>query len=501
MAVESLATLCVLSLIDHRDLLGDLGDMDLSLLRPVFEHCTADQLDRIENENKDRDFTPFTDDLWERCYERRYGIDGVEQVQDRMKQAKVLYTWRQLYHARQQADDRTQQKCVSRLKELYHRAEEVKKQRRLQVLEKPRLSVTRRRMFSSGPSSQAAAWANKAGSSMLKKARLGYANRLSSLSHPTCPRLPPFPSSPPSPPPLRPPSPAPPLSSSPPPPLLPPPPSSSPSPSPILPPILPSVSPCSVQARLVSDIKKKPLNYSPPRSYTHRPSSLSSLSSSPAARATSRAAVTTSPAVTRQLSSTRAFSGQPSVNHSPHARLSARESPSGRGFSEPARAMGMEARGQVREQARGSSGAGILNIVDHRQGFVGAEEAWEGGKRRCRDGEGSRERRMNSGIDRDRDRDWEWESGGGESGEEERDMEDHEEEENHGKRRRETGRGRGRGNGRDAEQDGEWNRNRSKGYGRGVGGGNDRRQADGVGGKSQHGQTGSKERVAERGGE
>ncbi|CAI5527528.1 unnamed protein product [Closterium sp. Naga37s-1] len=431
MAVESLATLCVLSLIDHRDLLGDLGDMDLSLLRPVFEHCTADQLDRIENENKDRDFTPFTDDLWERCYERRYGIDGVEQVQDRMKQAKVLYTWRQLYHARQQADDRTQQKCVSRLKELYHRAEEVKKQRRLQVLEKPRLSVTRRRMFSSGPSSQAAAWANKAGSSMLKKARLGYAN--------------------------------------------------------------------SVQARLVSDIKKKPLNYSPPRSYTHRPSSLSSLSSSPAARATSRAAVTTSPAVTRQLSSTRAFSRQPSANHSPHARLSARESPSGRGFSEPARAMGMEARGQVREQARGSSGAGILNIVDHRQGFVGAEEAWEGGKRRCRAAEGSRERRMNSGIDRDRDRDWEWESGGGESGEEERDMEDHEEEENHGKRRRETGRGRGRGNGRDAEQDGEWNRNRSKGYGRGVGGGNDRRQADGVGGKSQHGQTGSKERVAERG--
>ncbi|CAI5478431.1 unnamed protein product [Closterium sp. Yama58-4] len=71
MAVESLATLCVLSLIDHRGLLGYLGDMDLSLLRPVFEHCTADQLDQIENENKDRDFTPFTDDLWERCYERR----------------------------------------------------------------------------------------------------------------------------------------------------------------------------------------------------------------------------------------------------------------------------------------------------------------------------------------------------------------------------------------------------------------------------------------------
>ncbi|CAI5987470.1 unnamed protein product [Closterium sp. NIES-65] len=394
MAVESLATLCVLSLIDHRDLLGDLGDMDLSLLRPVFEHCTADQLDRIENENKvnlkravcvlqpslicDRDFTPFTDDLWERCYERRYGIDGVEQVQDRMKQAKVLYTWRQLYHARQQADDRTQQKCVSRLKELYHRAEE-------------------------GPSSQAAAWANKAGSSMLKKARLGYANRLSSLSHPTCPRLPP---SPPPPPPL--------LPSDPPPPLPPSPPPPSPSPPP---------------ASLLL-----------PLSFPHPPS------------------------------------------HSPLPR-----------------AMGMEARGQVREQARGSSGAGILNIVDHRQGFVGAEEAWEGGKRRCRDGEGSRERRMNSGIDRDRDRDWEWESGGGESGEEERDMEDHEEEENHGKRRRETGRGRGRGNGRDAEQDGEWNRNRSKGYGRGVGGGNDRRQADGVGGKSQHGQTGSKERVAERG--
>ncbi|CAI5511900.1 unnamed protein product [Closterium sp. Naga37s-1] len=290
MAVESLATLCVLSLIDHRDLLGDLGDMDLSLLRPVFEHCTADQLDRIENENKDRDFTPFTDDLWERCYERRcarldsppffpltfpsffldvskvtpftddlwewYGIDGVEQVQDRMKQAKVLYTWRQLYHARQQADDRTQQKCVSRLKELYHRAEEgtkvwvnadaVKKQRRLQVLEKPRLSVTRRRMFSSGPSSQAAAWANKAGSSMLKKARLGYANRLSSLSHPTCPRLPPSPNLPlpPSPPPPPPPPPL--LPSDLPPPLPPSPPPPSPSPPPRLPPPPPLLPPSSL---------------------------------------------------------------------------------------------------------------------------------------------------------------------------------------------------------------------------------------------------------------
>ncbi|CAI5491545.1 unnamed protein product [Closterium sp. Naga37s-1] len=363
MVVESLATLCVLSLIDHRDLLGDLGDMDLSLLRPVFEHCTADQLDRIENENKDRDFTPFTDDLWERCYERRYGIDGVEQVQDRMKQAKVLYTWRQLYHARQQADDRTQQKCVSRLKELYHQADEVKKQRRLQVLEKPRLSVTRRRMFSSGPSSQAAAWANKAGSSMLKKARLGYANsQLFDLMLSDALVVFLVPSSHLSPPPL--------------PPLLPfsPP----PSPSPLLPPVF-FLAVLHSGARLVSDIKKKPLNYSPPRSYTHRPTSLSSLSSSPAARATSRAAVSTSPAVTRQLSSPRAFSGQPSANHSPHARLSAQESPSGRGFSEPARAMRMEARGQVREQARGSPGAGILNIVDHRGGFVGAEETWEGG--------------------------------------------------------------------------------------------------------------------------
>ncbi|CAI5473050.1 unnamed protein product [Closterium sp. Yama58-4] len=428
MAVESLATLCVLSLIDHRGLLGYLGDMDLSLLRPVFEHCTADQLDQIENENKDRDFSPFTDDLWERCYERRYGIDGVQQVQDRMRQAKVLYPWRQLYHARQQADDRTQQKCVSRLKELYHKAEEVKKQRQLRVLEKPRLSVTRRRMFSSAPSSQAAAWANKAGSPMLKKARLTYAN--------------------------------------------------------------------SVQARLVSDIKKKPLNYSPPRLYTHRPSSHSSLSSSPAAQTTTRAAVTTSPVVTRQFNSTRAFSGQLSANQSPHARLSARESPSGRGFSEPPRAMRMEARGQVREQARGSSAAGILNIVDQRGGFGGANEKWGGDKGRCREGEGSREKRMNRGMDRDMDRDWEWESGGGgEGGGEGSDTD--EDAEYQRKRRRVSDSGRGRGDGRDAEEDWDWSRDRSEGYGRGRGGGSDRRPVDGSSGRSRssHVQAGSKERV------
>ncbi|GJP54893.1 hypothetical protein CLOM_g13909 [Closterium sp. NIES-68] len=342
MAVESLATLCVVSLIDHRDLLGDLGDMDLSLLRPVFEHCTADQLDRIENENKDRDFTPFTDDLWQRCYERRYGNDSVQQVQDRMRQAKVLYTWRQLYHARQQADDRTQQKCVSRLKELYHQADEVKKQRQLRVLEKPRLSVTRRRMFSSASSSQAAAWADRAGSSILKKARLGYAN--------------------------------------------------------------------SFQARLVSDIKKKPLNYSPPRSYTHGPASLSS---SPAARTTSRATVN-GPAVTRQSSTGKAFSTQASANHSPQPRLPSRPSSSGWGVSEPPTAMRAEARGQprkqVQEQARASSTAAILNIVDQRGGSRSAEGPGGSSKEGYRERGGGSERRMNSVTD------WEWKSIGGGGG-------------------------------------------------------------------------------------
>ncbi|KAG6582213.1 hypothetical protein SDJN03_22215, partial [Cucurbita argyrosperma subsp. sororia] len=82
--------------IDSLRLLGDVGQTDLNFLEHILPHCTVDQLMHIENCSKGRDLTPVTNKLWKTFYERKFGIDAVNGVLERMKH-KESFRWKQMY--------------------------------------------------------------------------------------------------------------------------------------------------------------------------------------------------------------------------------------------------------------------------------------------------------------------------------------------------------------------------------------------------------------------
>ncbi|OMJ27945.1 Transcription elongation factor B polypeptide 3 [Smittium culicis] len=47
--VPPLTELCTRILVAKRDRISDIGDIPVHLLQPVFEKCTPDQLQKIEN--------------------------------------------------------------------------------------------------------------------------------------------------------------------------------------------------------------------------------------------------------------------------------------------------------------------------------------------------------------------------------------------------------------------------------------------------------------------
>jgi hypothetical protein len=44
-----------------------------------------------------RDLSPVTDELWRKCYSRKFGNDAVEMVKQRMADRKCKFKWKQLY--------------------------------------------------------------------------------------------------------------------------------------------------------------------------------------------------------------------------------------------------------------------------------------------------------------------------------------------------------------------------------------------------------------------
>ena len=82
--------------IDSLRFLGDVGQTDLNFLEHILPHCTVDQLMHIENCSKGRDLTPITNKLWKTFYEKKFGMDGVNCVLDRMK-PKESFRWKQMY--------------------------------------------------------------------------------------------------------------------------------------------------------------------------------------------------------------------------------------------------------------------------------------------------------------------------------------------------------------------------------------------------------------------
>jgi elongin-A len=133
--VVSLLEFCVRSAIDNLQYLSDVGETDIQLLKRILPHCNADQLNHIETSTKGRDLSPITDELWRKCYGRRFGEDAVEMVKERMSSRKCKFKWRQLYQAKVREQDEIQRKGVNRLRELYKEQNSQKERKQIQPID------------------------------------------------------------------------------------------------------------------------------------------------------------------------------------------------------------------------------------------------------------------------------------------------------------------------------------------------------------------------------
>eukprot|EP00249_Psilotum_nudum_P015415 c25316_g1_i1 orf=385-1143(+) len=134
--IPSLVDLCIQSAIDNVQFLGDVGQTDVSLLRKILPHCTTEQLLRIETSSIGRDLSSITDELWRKCYARKFGPENVEAVMKRMKKRGVSFKWKLLYEAKMREQEEVQKQYVDRLKQLYAEAEIKKQSRQIQICTK-----------------------------------------------------------------------------------------------------------------------------------------------------------------------------------------------------------------------------------------------------------------------------------------------------------------------------------------------------------------------------
>ncbi|KAG6542679.1 hypothetical protein Mapa_015914 [Marchantia paleacea] len=147
-----LEELCVRSAIDNLDFIGDVGHTDANLLKIILPHCTAEQLQKIEDTTKvkGRDLSPITNELWLRHYSRKFGDENVQTVMDRMKKTNKFFKWKALYQAKLREQDDVEKKCVERLRELYKESSEKKDSRKLQQIELMPPPTKKRNFGSSG---------------------------------------------------------------------------------------------------------------------------------------------------------------------------------------------------------------------------------------------------------------------------------------------------------------------------------------------------------------
>jgi len=182
--VLSLVELCVRSAIDNLSHLGDVGHTDMSLLEVILPHCDADQLLHIESSTEGRDLSPITDELWLKCYSRKFGNDAVEMVKRRMADRKCKFKWKQLYQAKIKEQEEVQRKGVDRLKELYKEAKSLKATRQTRSCE---ITPPDTKRSKCGPgsgrgSAPVGRFANCKGR-LMKKARMEYVNSNEAKMH------------------------------------------------------------------------------------------------------------------------------------------------------------------------------------------------------------------------------------------------------------------------------------------------------------------------------
>ncbi|XP_042376239.1 uncharacterized protein LOC121969962 isoform X1 [Zingiber officinale] len=170
--VPSLVELCTQTAIANLRYMGDVGDMDLDLLKDILPHCNIDQLTHIENSTEGRDLSPVTDGLWKRFYEQQFGSESTNIVIKRMKQKKIVFKWRLLYEAKLKEREEAQNRMAEKLKQRYAESQAKKQSRQIKICSKVPPSSKRSFWEGSGPGTNLS---NVKGN-LMKKAKLEYLN-------------------------------------------------------------------------------------------------------------------------------------------------------------------------------------------------------------------------------------------------------------------------------------------------------------------------------------
>lgn len=189
----SLLDLCVQTTIDNLRYLGDVGETDIHLLERILPHCTVDQLMHIENETKERDLSQVTNKLWKKFYEVKFGAEHTNEVIEKLKRSKQKFSWKQLYEAKLEVQDKAQKQSLERLRQLYQKEDQRKQSRQIQICSKAPPSA-KRRFFGGGYAVGSSV--SNAKSNIMKKAKIEYLNsneiknRAAIKRNPTIQRIP-----------------------------------------------------------------------------------------------------------------------------------------------------------------------------------------------------------------------------------------------------------------------------------------------------------------------
>ncbi|MCO5608251.1 hypothetical protein L7F22_062457 [Adiantum nelumboides] len=123
-------------------------------------------------DEKGRDLSSITNELWRKFYSRKFGPESVNLVVERMKKKKVSFRWHLLYQAKLKEQDEVQKKCVDRLRQLYKEADIQKQSRQTQLCTKVPPSAKRKTLqFGGGSNNQF----NHIKGRLMKKSRIEFA--------------------------------------------------------------------------------------------------------------------------------------------------------------------------------------------------------------------------------------------------------------------------------------------------------------------------------------
>lgn len=152
--LESLKDICLKVLIDNRDSLGDVGNVDGGLLKQILVHCTAEKLARIEDttwELSSRDLSWDTWEIWLKLYKEKFGcltpstkvpklpLPGGLNEENRFREmvAKGAGNYRKLYQQKMVEMETKRKETAARAKGIMEKQKLEKESRKVQILSGP----------------------------------------------------------------------------------------------------------------------------------------------------------------------------------------------------------------------------------------------------------------------------------------------------------------------------------------------------------------------------